>query len=61
MIAAGRTPFQTLLVDYVGLENFAYHLYDFETEVAELYDALLAGFRRQVELIAEGPGRLFQC
>lgn len=57
LIAAGRTPFQTLLVDYVGLENFAYHLYDFETEVAELYDALLAGFRRQVELIAEGPGR----
>ena len=57
LIAAGRTPLQTILVDYVGLENFAYHLYDFATELAELYDALLTGFRRQVELIAGGPGR----
>ena len=57
LIAAGRTPLQTILVDYVGLENFAYHLYDYAAEVAELYDALLTGFRRQVELIAGGPGR----
>ncbi|HPT93733.1 MAG TPA: hypothetical protein PK828_03380 [Limnochordia bacterium] len=57
LIAAGRTPLQTILVDYVGLENFAYHLFDFESELAELYDALLAGFRRKVELIAAGPGR----
>ncbi len=57
LIATGRTPLQTILVDYVGLENFAYHLFDFEAELEELYEALLQGFRQQVELIAAGPGR----
>lgn len=54
---AGRTPLQTVLVDYAGLENFAYHLFDLESEVMELYEALLESFRRVVELVAEGPGR----
>jgi hypothetical protein len=57
LIAAGRTPIQTILVDYAGLERFAYHLFDLEPEVMELYDALLEKFRRTVELVAEGPGR----
>ena len=51
-----RTPFQTMLVDYVGIENFAFHLYDYEEEVDELYEALLKQFRRRVELAADGPG-----
>ncbi|NLM25546.1 MAG: hypothetical protein GX208_05465 [Firmicutes bacterium] len=57
LIAAGRTPIQTILVDYVGLENFAYHLFDYQEQLAELYQALLEGFTKQVEIIASGPGR----
>ena len=54
---AGRTPLQTILVDYVGLENFAYHLADLKPEMMELYEALLEKFRRIVEIVAGGPGR----
>lgn len=57
LIDMGRTPLQTIMVDYAGAENFAYHLYDLEAEVLELYDALLENFRRTVELVADGPGR----
>ncbi len=57
LVITGRTPLQTILVDYVGLENFAYHLFDFEAEVQELYDALLANYRRVVDITASGPGR----
>jgi hypothetical protein len=57
LIAMGRTPIQTILVDYAGLENFAFHLFDLESEVMALYNALLENFRRLVELVAEGPGR----
>jgi hypothetical protein len=52
-----RTPIQTILVDFAGVENFAYHLFDLEAEVRELYDALLDNFKRIVQLAAEGPGR----
>jgi hypothetical protein len=57
LIALGRTPLQIILVDYAGLENFAYHLFDLEAEVRELYEALLTNFRQGVELAAAGPGR----
>jgi nitrogen regulatory protein PII-like uncharacterized protein len=57
LVAAGRTPFQTILVDYVGLENFAFHLYDFEDEIMELYEALNNNFKKRVEIITDGPGR----
>lgn len=53
----GRTPFQTVLVDFVGAEEFSYHLYDYDAEFRELYDALLEQFRRRIELAASGPGR----
>ncbi len=51
-----RTPFQVILVDYAGAGQFPYHLYDFTAEVHELYTALLANFRRVIELVAAGPG-----
>lgn len=57
MVMLGRTPNQTILVDFVGLENYAYHLSDLRTEMSDLYAALLDKFRRKVELSAEGPGR----
>ena len=49
---ASRTPMQQILVDYVGLENFALHLYDFEDEIPELYAALLEVFARRIDLVA---------
>ena len=53
----GRTPLQTILVDYAGLENFALHLYEYDTEVRQLYEALRVQFRRLAEIVAAGPGR----
>jgi hypothetical protein len=53
----GRTPLQTILVDFAGLKNFGWHLFEYEEEVRELYDALLQKFRRIVEIAAQGPGR----
>ena len=57
----GRTPIQSILVDGAGLEQFSYHLVDFEAEVMTLYEALLENFRKTVEIAAEGPGRLVMC
>jgi hypothetical protein len=53
----GRTPNQVILVDWVGLENYAYHLVDLVAEMQELYQALLALYRKKVEIVAGGPGR----
>jgi hypothetical protein len=53
----GRTPNQVILVDLVGLEKYAYHLFDLKAEITELYEALLNNFRKKVELVAEGPGK----
>lgn len=53
----GRTPLQTILVDYAGLANFAIHLYEYADEVRALYDALLVNFRRLIDIVAGGPGR----
>ncbi|MBD3183777.1 hypothetical protein GF312_15920 [Candidatus Poribacteria bacterium] len=52
-----RTPYQRILVDYAGLENMAYHLIDFEDAVMEFYKALLKNFKKNVEIVAEGPGK----
>jgi len=52
-----RTPLQTILVDLAGLEQFGWHLYEYEDAVRTLYEALLRQFRRRVEIAAEGPGR----
>lgn len=57
----GRTPLQSILVDGAGLEQFAYHLFELEEEVLELYDALLENFRKIVAITAEGPGRYIAC
>jgi hypothetical protein len=57
MAFAGRTPNQTILVDLVGLENYAFHLFDLEEGMMALYEALLINFRKRVEMIAGGPGK----
>ena len=52
----GRTPLQTILVDYAGLANFSLHLVEYPDEMQELYEALRVNFHRIVEIAAEGPG-----
>lgn len=59
--AIGRTPFQRILVDWAGLEQFTFHLIELEEEVLELYEALFENFRKIVEITAEGPGRYVAC
>ena len=44
-------------MDFAGLENFCWHLVEYEEEVRRLYAALLGNFRRIVEIVARGPGR----
>ncbi len=58
VVAAGRTPMQTILVDWAGLEQFSMHLYDMADAVLTLYQAQLKLFEQAVELIAQGPGRM---
>jgi hypothetical protein len=53
----GRTPLQEILVDYVGLEKFSLHLFDYEAEVRELYAALLTNFRQKVAIAAPSPSK----
>ena len=57
LVALGRTPLQVILVDYAGLEKFAYHLFDYEAQLLALYEAMLLNYRRAAELVAAGPGR----
>lgn len=57
LVAFGRTPLQTILVDYVGLELFAVQCFDYEAELREFYEALLVNCRRLAEIVADGPGR----
>jgi hypothetical protein len=52
----GRTPLQTILVDYAGLANFSLHLVEYPDELQELYEALRVNFHRIVEIAAGGPG-----
>ncbi len=53
----GRSPIQTVLVDYAGLENFGWHVAELEEEIGALCEALLRNLRRAAEITAEGPGR----
>jgi hypothetical protein len=52
-----RSPMQTILVDYAGLENFSFQLADLEDDVLSLYEIMRRNFRRAVEITAEGPGK----
>lgn len=57
LVMLGRTPLQTILVDWVGVEQFGLHLVDLRDEMMALYHALLLHFRKRTEIAAEGPGR----
>lgn len=53
----GRSPMQTMLVDYAGLEQFSYHLGEGFPELFELYEALTELLLQRCRVAAAGPGR----
>lgn len=53
----GRSPFQRILVDWAGMEEFSYHLAECPDEVDELHDALMAHMLEVITVTAEGPGK----
>ena len=57
LVGIGRSPLQTILVDYAGLEHFAYHLADGFPELFALADALEEQLLARARLTASGPGR----
>lgn len=57
LIWGRRSPMQTILVDYVGLEEFAYHLADDFLEMEALREALLEQMIESYKIFAEGPGK----
>jgi hypothetical protein len=54
---APRTPLQAILVEYAGVEQFAYHLAEGFPELFAVAEALMDNLVRACELIAQGPGR----
>lgn len=57
MVYVGRSPMQTMLVDYAGLEQFSYHLADGFSELFALAEALMDQLVTTCEVVAAGPGR----
>ena len=57
LVGIGRSPLQTILVDYAGLEEFSYHLADGFPELFELAEALEDQLLERCRLTAAGPGR----
>jgi len=57
LVGVGRSPMQTILVDYAGLENFAYHLTEAFTEFYTLAEVLEEQLLERCRLTATGPGR----
>lgn len=57
LVGIGRSPMQTILVDYAGLENFSYHLADGFPELFALAEALEDQLLERARRSAAGPGR----
>lgn len=57
LLALPRSPMQTILVDYAGLEAFAFHMAEDMDAVWPLYEALRDRLIETVKIIADGPGR----
>ena len=60
IIKANRSPLQAIIVDYAGLENYSYHMYDCYSELMELYKALENQLIEYCKLVALSPGRYVQ-
>ncbi|MBI2438117.1 MAG: hypothetical protein HYV36_04810 [Lentisphaerae bacterium] len=57
LVGIGRTPMQTILVDYAGLENFSCHMADAFPELFALAEALEEQLLERCRLAATGPWR----
>lgn len=57
LIGARRSPMQTILVDYAGLEAFAFHLSEEYSGLFSLQEALEDQLVETCKIIAAGPGR----
>lgn len=57
LISGRRSPMQTILVDYAGLEEFSFHLAEGFPELFSLQEALMDQLVKMYGLIAAGPGR----
>ena len=57
LVGIGRSPMQTIMVNYAGLEEFSYHLADEFPELFALAEALEAQLLERCRLTAAGPGR----
>lgn len=57
LVGVGRSPLQTIMVDYAGLENFSYHLAAGFPELFALAEALEERLLERCRLTAAGPGQ----
>lgn len=57
LLALPRSPMQTILVDYAGLEQLAYHMAEDMDAIWPLYEALQDRLLEVAHIIARGPGR----
>ena len=53
----GRSPWQTIVVDWAGLENLSYHMAENWPEIEDLALALEEKMLEAARLLASGPGR----
>lgn len=60
IIKANRSPIQTILLDYAGLENLSYHLAEDFPEIHELIEVLMEQLLNYCRIVANGPGRYVQ-
>lgn len=57
----GPSPMQKIIVDLAGLEQFVYHLADYNDAVMGLFEAYRTQFKRICEITADGPGMYISC
>ena len=51
-------PMHTIMLDYVGYENFYYHLTDCPQKIEALLEAMEATYRQMWEVVADSPAEL---
>lgn len=58
VITVQRSPFQKMMIDLAGLEEFSYHLADGFNEFYELHDTTLMKQKEIIDIVASGPGEI---
>lgn len=55
-----KTPFQSMLYELIGPENFAFHLFDFQDRFLELYEILLKRYLKICEVLSKSDFEFFE-